>query len=142
MVRRQFADGATAATDFGDIVRRILVPYGFAKASITGPMIPIGERSTNSVALIFHELTTNAAKYGALSNESGTIAVDWTVDEKEVALTWKEAGGPATTPPVSNGFGSRLIAMTAEGAGGGIEYAWKPDGLKANLRLPLSALKA
>jgi HWE histidine kinase len=49
LVRRQFSDGATvAAADFGDIVRRIMVPYGFAKASVTGPVVPVGERSTNS----------------------------------------------------------------------------------------------
>jgi two-component sensor histidine kinase len=141
LVRRQFAEGAAASTDFGDIVRRILVPYGFAKASVTGPVLPVGERSTNSVALIFHELATNAAKYGALSNESGTIAVDWTADEKDIALSWKEVGGPVTTPPANNGFGSRLIAMTVQGAGGSIEYEWKPDGLNAHLRMPLSALK-
>jgi two-component sensor histidine kinase len=142
LVRRQFADSAVSAADFGDIVRRIMVPYGYAKASVTGPLVQVGERSTNSVALIFHELATNAAKYGALSNDTGAIAVEWTVDSKDIKLSWKEAGGPVTTPPANAGFGSRLIATTVQGVGGSIEYEWKPDGLNAHLRMPVSALRA
>jgi len=143
LVRRQFADGGVeAAADFGDIVRRILVPYGFAKASVTGPVLPVGERSTNSIALIFHELATNAAKYGALSNHKGSISVDWKVDDEEIHLNWNETNGPVTKPPAATGFGSRLIATTLQGAGGSIEYDWKPDGLSARLRMPVSALRA
>jgi two-component sensor histidine kinase len=130
------------AVDFGQIVTRILQPYGHNKSTVAGPALPIGEKSTNAVALIFHELATNAAKYGALSTEQGKVAIGWTANEKDIRLDWMEAGGPQTQPPVSTGFGSRLIGATVQGIGGEIEYEWKPDGLQAHVRLPVAALRA
>jgi two-component sensor histidine kinase len=142
LVRRQFADGAPAATTLADIVDRILRPYGQSRWSIGGPGLPVGEKATNSLALIFHELATNAAKYGALSTEDGSVSVEWTADEHEVALIWQEVGGPTVGGATgAAGFGTRLIETTVQSAGGAIDYQWKSDGLTVQLRLPLSALK-
>jgi len=142
LVRRQFADGAPPATTLVEIIDRILRPYGQSRWSISGPGLPVGEKATNSLALIFHELATNAAKYGAFSAEHGSVIVQWTADDNDVALNWQETGGSITEPSGAAGFGTRLIEATVQGTGGTIGYDWKPDGLTVQLRLPLSALKA
>ena len=73
--------------------------------------------------MIVHEIATNAAKYGALSNDSGTVVVDWgTMDERtgrQLRLIWTEAGGPPVVAPVQRGFGSRLIERSARDQLGG-----------------------
>jgi two-component sensor histidine kinase len=73
--------------------------------------------------MIVHEIATNAAKYGALSNDSGTVVVDWeTMDDstgRQLRLIWTEAGGPPVVAPVQRGFGSRLIERSARDQLGG-----------------------
>jgi two-component sensor histidine kinase len=142
LVRRQFADGAPAATTLADIIDRVLRPYGQSRWAIGGPGLPVGEKATNSLALIFHELATNAAKYGAFSTEAGSVAVEWTLDDDDVALSWREAGGPVTGPAGAAGFGTRLIEATVQSTGGTIDHDWNPKGLTVRVRMPLSALKA
>jgi two-component sensor histidine kinase len=141
LVRRQFGDGTPAATTLAEIVDRILRPYGQSRWSIGGPTLPVGEKATNSLALIFHELATNAAKYGAFSTEVGSVVLEWTADDNDVALNWQEAGGPVTGPIGEAGFGTRLIEATVQSSNGAIDYQWKRDGLTVQVRLPLSALK-
>jgi two-component sensor histidine kinase len=141
LVRRQFSDTNEGGVPFGEIVSRILRPYGHAKSTVDGPNVAIGERSTNSIALIFHELATNSAKYGSLTSDQGLIAVSWTADEKDIRVAWREAGGPVTRVPDDTGFGTRLIQATVSGTGGEIEYQWADEGLCAHLRLPLASLK-
>jgi two-component sensor histidine kinase len=140
LVRRQFGDSAPATT-MAEIIDRILRPYGQSRWSIRGPALPVGEKATNSLALIFHELATNAAKYGAFSSEDGSVAVEWTTDDSDVALSWQEAGGPVAGPPAATGFGTRLIEATVQGDNGAIDYQWRTEGLTVQVRLPLSALK-
>jgi two-component sensor histidine kinase len=141
LVRRQFGDAEPTSASLEELIRRILSPHGYAKSTVRGPALPVGERSINNVALIFHELATNAVKYGALSSPNGSIAVEWTLDDKDLKLTWKEAGGPPTKAPAATGFGSRLVAATIEGAGGDLHCDWEPTGLRATVRMPLRALK-
>jgi two-component sensor histidine kinase len=75
------------------------------------------------LSMIVHEIATNAAKYGALSNDSGTVTLDWeVVDEaagRTLRLIWTETGGPPVTEPVQRGFGSRLIERSARDQLGG-----------------------
>jgi len=72
------------------------------------------------LSMIVHEIATNAAKYGALSNDTGTVTLDWELTEdRKLRLTWAEAGGPPVTAPVQRGFGSRLIERSARDQLGG-----------------------
>jgi two-component sensor histidine kinase len=79
----------------------ILSPYAPGKCDegkrivLTGPKTVVGENAGQSLALVFHELATNAIKYGALSEGGGEVAVSWMADSKDVHLTWTERGGPA-----------------------------------------------
>jgi two-component sensor histidine kinase len=141
LVRRNFSDGTPSSASFADIVGRILRPYGHNKSIVNGPVIPIGERSTNSIALIFHELATNSAKYGSLGADNGSVEVKLTTDGENVRVSWVVAGGPVTMPPAKTGFGTQLIKATVQGSGGNIEYHWEDAGMRADLRMPTLSLK-
>ena len=106
----------------------------------TGALTP---RLAVVMSMILHEIATNAAKYGALSNESGTVALDWEViadtGPPKLRLIWTEAGGPLVTAPVQRGFGSRLIERSLQGGlGGDAALDFAPDGLTCHIRLPLA----
>lgn len=141
LVRRQFGGGADGV-GLEELVVRILRPHEHMRSIIRGPALPVGERATNNIALIFHELATNAAKYGALSSESGTVQVTWMIAGQDALVVWQESGGPPATPPVSQGYGSRLVAATVAGLGGKLDHDWAPQGLKAEMRFPLASLQA
>jgi len=103
-----------------------------------GTPIHLGEHATNSIALILHELATNAAKYGALSVDHGSVSVAWEVAEENLHLRWRENNGPEISAPTKKGFGSALVERTISGHGGALDYAWFPRGLTANIRIPMS----
>jgi len=148
LVRRTFTDDriSSPATELTAVMSAVLRPHEAlpgreARFTVTGPMVPLGEHATNDLALVLHELATNAAKYGALSAEGGTIEIVWRIQDSQLVLTWREAGGPATaSPPATSGFGMRLLQQTVSGLKGVVEHAWKPGGLTVTLRLPLDGL--
>lgn len=98
----------------------------------------IGQRTR----AVFHELTTNAAKYGALRGDNGRVDIVWQVNGDDLSITWSEdGGGEITSPPVSKGFGSTLVDATVTRQFGGIlSYDWRKTGLSVNIVLPLSRL--
>jgi PAS domain S-box-containing protein len=109
---------------------------------ITGPCLPIGGNAVTSIALVLHELATNAVKYGALSSPGGYIHIDWSVKKDELLLTWKEHGGPSLAGPAEHeGFGSSLVRRLVTGQfGGQLSYDWKPKGLIIRLSVPVERL--
>jgi two-component sensor histidine kinase len=106
-----------------DVVDCVLEPYRLAnpdRIRITGPKAPLSPRLAVVLSMIVHEIATNAAKYGALSNDTGTVTLDWEiVERKKLRLTWVETGGPPVVAPVRRGFGSRLIERSARDQLGG-----------------------
>jgi two-component sensor histidine kinase len=107
-----------------DVVDRVLQPYvlnNHGRIRMTGPEVPLSPRVAVVLSMIVHEIATNAAKYGALSNDTGTVALDWEIisEGHKLRLTWAEAGGPPVTAPVQRGFGSRLIERSARDQLGG-----------------------
>ncbi|MES2289836.1 MAG: PAS domain S-box protein [Pseudomonadota bacterium] len=113
------------------------------QVEISGRPIELSPRAGLSVSLLLNELSTNAAKYGALSVSGGRVTVSWTIedtaDEPLFVLHWVETGGPLVSEPTRKGFGSRLIRMGLVGTGHGeIDYA--PSGLTANFSAPLPLL--
>lgn len=109
------------------------------KFRIAGPPIPCGDRALNGFAMVFHELATNAAKYGALSVEGGRVDVSWSQEGDELVIVWTEQGGPrVVAPPEQEGFGSSLVKMTvAHQLGGSLTRSWSEEGLKATMRIDL-----
>ena len=113
-------------SELHDVVRRVLQPYLLnnpERMRMSGPRIPLSPRLAVVLSMIVHEIATNAAKYGALSNDGGTVALDWEVipesAKQKLRLIWAEAGGPHVVAPVQRGFGSRLIERSARDQLGG-----------------------
>ena len=118
-------------------------PDDETRITIDGPDLRLNARQSLALALGIHELATNAAKYGALSNDTGQVAVDWSLatvgGERHLTFVWSETGGPAVTPPANRGFGSRLIeqAMAAE-FGGAVVMDWRAEGLVCRFKSQLT----
>ncbi len=95
---------------------------------------------TMALNLTFHELCTNATKYGALGTEKGRVDVTWAVEDgNQVRLLWKEAGGPATDPPNQKGFGLQLIeTLCPFELHGTAKVRFVPDGLECELAFPIA----
>jgi two-component sensor histidine kinase len=109
-----------------------------------GPTLRLDARTAVTLSLAFHELCTNAVKYGALSNDNGRIDISWTVHDgvaPRLRLVWQEQGGPPVEPPRARGFGSRMIerALAAE-LGGKVELQFLPEGLRCLIEAPLPDL--
>lgn len=112
------------------------------RVTIDGPSAALGGQAVTSLALVLHELATNATKYGALSSSDGHIAITWSIDDGALLLIWEERGGPVVNgPPSSHGFGSLLARRSIEGQLGGVlTYDWKPEGLIVGLSAPMERL--
>jgi two-component sensor histidine kinase len=114
-----------AGSEISDVIARVLQPYVLnspERVKMFGPKVPLTPRLAVVLSMILHEIATNAAKYGALSNESGTIALDWEILDgmpQKLRMIWTEAGGPPVVAPVQRGFGSRLIERSARDQLGG-----------------------
>ena len=89
------------------------------------------------MALMLHELGTNANKYGALSRSQGRVAITWTVEDGTLRLRWVERGGPPVRAPTSRGFGMTLIEQSAKGEGGDAHLSLEADGIIWEITLPL-----
>jgi two-component system CheB/CheR fusion protein len=133
------AAGATKReTTLGELVRKVLSPYAdpagtgdSARTEIEGPDIPVGTAATTNLALVVHELATNAAQYGALSVPGGRVHISWALVKGRLVLTWEEKDGPVITgPPEREGFGSLLARRSISGGlRGDLNFDWKPTGL-------------
>lgn len=106
-----------------------------------GPPMALNPAQALSLGMIFHELATNAGKYGALSTPDGRVFVDWSVADQRaprLILSWRETGGPLVTPPERRGFGSRLIERNVQhDLAGEVELAYAADGFTAEISIPL-----
>ena len=113
------------------------------RAALSGQVIALDSTAALSLGLVFHELATNAAKYGALSTEKGRLQVHWSLiedddGEKTVSIDWIESDGPPVEPPQRKGFGSRLIDGSVRGRlGGTIEMDYAREGLRCHMTFPL-----
>ena len=113
-----------------------------ARATIEGPDIEISGASITTIALVIHELATNAAKYGAFSNLAGRVDVSWFVEEGCLILSWRERGGPTIAgPPEQEGFGSKLVRTSVSGQlNGKLTFDWQPEGLAVRVSAALERL--
>jgi two-component sensor histidine kinase len=146
LARREF--GTSRSSDLGDLIRTIVRPYeksaldSSARFLVDGPLTPCADHATNGVALVVHELATNAAKYGALCTDDGEIDISWREVDGNVLLRWSECGGPLVgTRPAMSGFGSSLVqTIVVNQLGGSVDYDWRPDGLVVKLSIPVQRL--
>lgn len=123
------------------LVSTILEPYSTGnRVSISGDDCHVRGRAVTDLALLLHELATNAAKYGALSNEEGRIDVVVSAAGDQICLLWKETGGPPPSLDKTAGFGSRLEQGLASSLGAVIRREWPRTGLVASITVMKSVL--
>jgi len=103
---------------------------------VSGANIELPAETALRLALVLHELTTNANKYGALSNSSGKVELDWCVRGGNLEISWIESGGPPVAPPSGSGFGSVLIERGLKADGGGADVSYAPEGVRWKLTMP------
>lgn len=133
--------GRWTGVDLHDLLRLELDPYGVegeGQVAIDGPPVLIDAQAAQSLALVVHELATNASKYGALSRPLGRLNVSWSWGAQGVSgdvlnLVWREDAGAHVEAPARRGFGSTLIESAVKQLGGGVELTWRPQGLKVRL---------
>lgn len=122
-------------TDLRRLLEEVLRPFDLGRIELSGPLAGAGQKHGSMLALLIHELATNAVKYGALSVAEGRVALRWTLEADAVRLDWREAGGPQVTTPSRSGFGSRL-AQAALAADGSVAIDYPPEGVRCTLQFP------
>ena len=120
-----------------DVLSAELRPYGASRISIEGPNCLLSPKLALTMALLAHELATNAAKYGALSNSLGKLSIAWSLSSEELNLEWRESDGPIITSPTHRGFGVRLLSRALDQFGGTVETTFEPTGLVCKLKVTL-----
>lgn len=118
-----------------ELLQQLLRPYPAldeGRLTIEGDALKVDDRSATPIGLVFHELATNSAKYGALSVPEGRVRIATSqLDDQAVTITWEETGGPRVTVPVRTGFGTRLTDMSiTDQLGGTIQREWAQEGLR------------
>jgi PAS domain S-box-containing protein len=126
--------------DLRSLILAELSPYldeQRTRIKLSGPDLILEPRQAQAVAMVVHELTTNAVKYGALSVPTGSVRLEWaTPRSDQLLMCWTEAGGPEPKPPKRNGFGTQAIEQVVRNAlGGTADFEWCPTGLVCNLSL-------
>ena len=106
-----------------------------------GPALMLAPDTAQNLGLAFHELATNASKYGALAAETGELDVAWTRTDGRIRITWRERGGPPVVPPERRGFGrvllERLVGATLNGS---VTLDFQPEGLVCEIEFPADGL--
>jgi PAS domain S-box-containing protein len=120
-----------------------LAPYPETEVSLRGPEVELPPTAAPALSIVFHELATNAAKYGALSVPSGRVEVDWRCELGQgqgavLHLQWSERGGPQVGPPAKQGFGLCVIARIVErDLDGRLELDFAPSGFRCRMAVPV-----
>jgi light-regulated signal transduction histidine kinase (bacteriophytochrome)/CheY-like chemotaxis protein len=106
--------------------------------AVSGPALGLNDRAFGVVALLMHEMMTNAAKYGALSNPEGHLSIKWVLsDAGDCEIDWVETGGPEVFAPSTTGFGSKLIRSSVEyDLGGEVDIEYRSTGLVGHFKIP------
>jgi PAS domain S-box-containing protein len=136
-VHSLFVQSRWIGAELSTIARQELAPYfknGEKRARIDGPQVLLEPDVAQSIAVILHELATNAAKYGALSAADGRISLSWSHESNgRLELRWNEIGGPPVQMPTHEGFGRRIINRIAGQLNGSARFDWRVEGLDCEI---------
>jgi two-component sensor histidine kinase len=133
----------TRLADLRAVSESALLPFHSPEVSsrvtIDGPAVMLNEQTAGGLALAFHELATNAVKYGALGSAAGTISLSWTLRQSGlknlVVIEWKECGGPTMSPSTYEGFGTKLMRYSvSREPGADVRIDMNPDGLYCRIQ--------
>jgi PAS domain S-box-containing protein len=133
--------------DLQDLLLEELAAYNIStsdRVRVTGPPVYVRAEAQQPLAMAFHELATNAAKYGAFAEASGTLEVIWKVPQRSSArvdIEWKETRSTPVASPLRQGFGTRLIRSVVERQlKGTVSLTWEPAGLRCSISLPMQSI--
>jgi two-component sensor histidine kinase len=128
-------------TEIGHLVDQELRAFGGDQVRFGGPALVVNAKTTVALALVLHELATNAAKHGALSTDRGNLAVNWSEGEEDsLVIDWVERGGPPLREPGRGGFGTRLLRTVVSGElGGTLDLNHDDAGMRLQIVVPRSA---
>jgi two-component sensor histidine kinase len=139
--------GRWQGVPLAELIRGELAPYATAgNTRIDGPDVILNGEAAQALALVFHELATNAAKYGALSIKSGRVTVRWSFtadgrEESPLCIEWEETGGPQVVPPTRSGLGTGIIhELIPYELGGNVEHVYRSEGIRCKLEIPATWL--
>jgi PAS domain S-box-containing protein len=133
--------------DLTEVVRHQLAPYATdTNTTIGGPNVTLTVAATQALAMVLHELVTNAAKYGALSTSHGRVEVNWNCGSSEhaanLSIVWREIGGPAITTSPECGYGVSLIRdLIPHELGGSVDLVFASYGICCRIEIPLEAVR-
>ena len=141
-------EGSWRGAEIGALVRAQLAHIDEligSRVRLDGDRLVVTPTAAQALGMAFHELATNALKYGALSGEAGEVIVEWRIDaiaeEPELFVAWREQGGPAVLTPGRAGFGTTIIErVTGQSLGGSVVMTYAPAGLIWELRAPAGPL--
>jgi two-component sensor histidine kinase len=139
-VHSLFVKSRWTGAELGSLVAQELSPYsrdGEMRTQIDGPTVTLKQDVAQALAVALHELATNAAKYGALSEAKGQVRVEWSrAADGRVVLRWIEAGGPPVNPPTRKGFGAQVMDTMIQGhARGDVRLDWRAEGLVCEIAI-------
>ncbi len=131
-------------TEIGALFSQQLEAFGPERIRQDGPVLMLNSKATIALALLIHELATNAAKHGALSVPQGRVSIIWSQEgDGKLWIQWREMDGPGTTPPERTGFGTRLLKTVVTGElSGALDARYEPTGFEADLEIPAQAYRA
>jgi two-component sensor histidine kinase len=134
-----FAGTRRIGAELSIIASQELAPYsgeGETRVRIEGPQVVLEPDAAQAMAVVLHELATNAAKYGALSIADGRIDLTWSHEPNgELNLRWTETGGPAVSEPRRRGFGRRMVEKLIAQQNGKARFEWQAEGLGCEITL-------
>ena len=132
------------STSLRGLVWSALRPHASAeheRFSVHGPDMRIQPKSAVALSMAIHELCTNAAKYGALSHETGVVTIEWKVSNVHFIFRWEERGGPPVVLPTRKGFGSMMIERALGGQGGRAHVDYRAEGIVCTIDAPIEAIR-
>lgn len=143
-VHSLLSDSRWEGADLRRLIAEELKPYlgeGGGKVSLDGSDLALRPEAAQSMAMVVHELATNAVKYGALSSGKGSVAVAWSLTPRgALHLTWTETGARSVTPPARRGFGVEMVQRALAQFKGKAAFDWRPEGLVCHIDLPADRL--
>ncbi len=147
LVKPKNLDGGWApedTTSLRAVLDDILAPYldevMMERVAISGADFALAPSAITSVALLFHEMTTNAVKYGCFAKPEGRLTVTWGIEGDRIDITWEERCPSTNGPPPKAGFGTPLIDGMVRQLHGSIEREWRVDSLAIRMNMPLSSI--
>ena len=140
-VNALFVASRWSGAELHDLATQELAPYrkgDGTRVGIDGPAVLLEPSAAQAIAVIFHELATNAAKYGALSVKDGRVLIAWDHSANgSLILNWTETGGPTVAVPAHEGFGRRVMKAMTRQANGEMRLDWRPAGIVCEIVLPI-----